>query len=49
MRNLGSCRFRGATGVGTIADHDYYHPECSGEHDKNYDGKNRQLLNVWVN
>jgi hypothetical protein len=46
MRNLGPCRFRGATGVGAIADNDYYQPECSCQHDKNYNGKNQHLLSA---
>jgi hypothetical protein len=48
MRNLVPCRFRGAAGVRAIADNDYYHPECAGEHDKNHNGKEQHLLNAGI-
>jgi hypothetical protein len=46
MRDLGTCRFRGAAGVGAIADNDYYHSECPAEHDKNHNGEDQHLLNA---
>ena len=48
MRNLVTGRFRGAAGVRAIADNDYYHPECAGEHDKNHNGKEQHLLNAGI-
>ena len=48
MRNLGPCRFRGAAGVRAIADNDYDHSECAGEHDKNHDSKDQYLLNAGI-
>jgi hypothetical protein len=48
MRNLGPCRFCGAAGVRAIADNDYDHSECAGEHDKNHDSKDQHLLNAGI-
>jgi hypothetical protein len=47
MRKRGPCHGR-AAGVRAIGDNDYYHAECTGEHDQDHNDKEQHLLSAGI-